>query len=148
MTTDVVAAAVLLVAGLLGVFVVIPAQTTEGEIYGLPPSLFPTVGAALLSLCCGLKVAVALGRGRASGERAEAPLTGRHWLHIASLAGGLIVCVIVIRHLGFLVGGPLTVAAAMLYMGSRKPLTIAAVAAGAPLAIDLFFWQLLSIPLP
>ena len=138
----------LLVVGLLGIFIVIPAQTTTGEIYGLPPSLFPTIGAVLMSACCGLKITLTVIRGSGDDEAAVEPMTGRHWLHIAAVTAGLIVSLVLIEQLGFLIGGPVAVAVFMLYMGSRKPLTLVAVAIGAPLAIYLFFWQLLSIPLP
>ncbi len=143
-----VAATVLLFAGLLGVFVIIPAQTTEGELYGLPPSLFPTIGAVLLSLCCGLRIALSFLRGDVGDDRTQEPISARHWRHIASLSAALIVCLVLIQQFGFLIGGPVTIATFMLYMGSRKRLTIAAVALGAPLVIYLFFWRLLSIPLP
>ena len=106
------------------------------------------VGVVLLSVCAGLKIVLAVVQ-RADGDAAAGEqLTWHHTGHIGALATGLVISLLLIEHLGFLIGGPITVAALMLYMGSRKPITLVAVAVGAPLVIYLFFWQLLRIPLP
>ena len=139
-------AAVLFVVGILGVFVIIPAEKSEGEDYGLSPAAFPTVGAVLLTGCAGLKFALSVLR-PANSDDIE-PMRWRHWSHIAMLAAALVVSLELIRQFGFLVGGPINVAAFMLYMGYLNPLGVITVSIGAPLAIYLFFWQLLGIPLP
>ena len=137
---------VLLAVGLIGTFIIVPAQTAQvGEVYGLPPSLFPMVGVVLLSVCAGLKIVLSMIQRWDDEEAAAEQLNWHHGRHIAALTAGLVVSVMLIEHLGFLIGGPITVAALMLYMGTRKPVTLVAVAIGAPLAIYLFFWQLLRI---
>jgi len=141
---------VLLLVGLIGTFIVVPAQTAKvGEVYGLPPSLFPMVGVVLLSVCAALKIVLSVVQPPTDDDGATGDqLNWYHWRHIAALAAGLIVSLLLIEHLGFLIGGPITVASLMLYMGVSKPVTLVATAVGAPLVIYLFFWQLLRIPLP
>ena len=145
---DAWAAAILVVAGLAAIFVVIPAQTGEGEAYGLPPAAYPTLGATVLTVCAGLLLIASIRpRGAERGDDSM-PAGPVAWRHAGVVLAVLAASFVVIRYLGFLIGGSLTIAAFMVYMGSRSAIGVAAVSIATPVAIYLFFWQLFSIPLP
>ena len=143
-------AAILFVAGLVAIFVVIPAQTGEGEQYGLPPSAYPTLGALLMTVCSAMLFVTSMLQRRKSPAQTEdaMPAGVVVWRHTAIVLAVLVVGYLLIRYLGFLIGGPVTIGAFMIYMGSRSVVETVAVSVAAPVVIYLFFWQLFSIPLP
>ena len=155
--TDVVASAFLFIAGLLAIFFVIPAESTEGEQYGLPPAMFPTVGAVAWTVMAGFMLVSSLRRVRTESEQA-APMQRREWVNLVIVAAILIGALGVMYYAGglldfmigtgFLISGALTVAVLMLYMGGRNLAVIVATSVVAPGVIYLAFWQLFRIPLP
>ena len=59
----------------------------------------------------------------------------------------LIAMVATFTWVGFVAGGPLTIAGFMIAMGERRPIPIVLTSVLAAGAIWLFFWQLLDVPL-
>ena len=155
--TDIIASAFLFIAGLLAIFVIIPAQTTEGEELGLPPSMFPTVGAVVITVMAALMLISSLRRPKLEFDEV-APIQRPEWINLAVAAVVMLGSLGVMGYAGsqldfmigtgFLISGVLTVAVLMLYMGGRNLAVIVATSLAAPGVIYLAFWQLFRIPLP
>jgi hypothetical protein len=104
--------------------IVIPMETSEGTWHGLSPYFYPMVmvsGVALAS--AGLLVQSLL--------RPDLYTDQPNPLSLQQLGFFLLICLIIlagvmlIHWFGFLIGGPLLIAGAMLFMGERNPLRIA-----------------------
>jgi len=145
---DVVAGLVLTLFGLVTLFVIIPAQVggKAGQA-GVAPDLFPLTLMALMTGLAALLFATRLwGSG---GEEGSAPLKAHNFFFIGTAALALLGSFLAIKHLGFITGGVLTVAAGMLVMeGRRHPLRVVAVSLAAPLAVYGVFRHLFTVLLP
>ena len=134
--------------GILMIFVVIPLDTEEGMYYGLPPTFFPTL------LCIGVTgCAVALAgrawlRLRAGGAQRPMPIRPRDLLMFAISSGLVIAGAVIIDFAGIIVGGPLLIAAFMLFLGERNLLRIALTATLPVGAVYLLARHVLHAPLP
>ncbi len=143
---EAIAGVVLTLMGLAMLFIGIPAQTTSGDEVGLPAAMFPTVSMALVTALAALLVVTRLLR---RGQDDEAPpMPPRIWRHLGFIVGLLGGGYLALDYLGYVAGGALTVAAMMVYMGARRPVTIIATAVIGPTLIYLFFWEVFRIPLP
>jgi hypothetical protein len=141
--------------GLMLLLVVIPVWVPDHEQggYGLGARVMPTIAAALATALALLFLAARLlgRRERTEAERAEdaaAPISRANWLFLLKAALFLAAVAVLFDRAGFLAAGPVTVAGFMVAMGERRAVPIAATALIAAAAIWLFFWQLLSFPLP
>lgn len=134
--------------GLLLIFVIIPGWTVSGTFYGLPPTLFPTVMAAGLTVSAvGLTLQAIRRRAMASDDR-PSPMTAWN-LAMFLLAGALAVLgVIGIDYLGVIYAGPMLIAAFMLFMGERSVLHIALTATLPVALVYLMARHVLHAPLP
>jgi len=143
--TDIIASAFLFIAGLLAIFLIIPAQSTEGEDLGLPPSMFPTLGAVVITVMAALMLISSLRRPKLEFDEV-APIQRPEWINLAVAAvvmlGSLGVMGYAGSQLDFMIG------TGFLYMGGRNLTAIVATSVAAPGVIYLAFWQLFRIPLP
>ena len=145
---DMVAAIGLLVFVVLMVFIVIPAETTDGVWHGLSPYFYPMVMLAGIALASVGLLVQALTSPDSYTDQAEAPLT---WpdLGFFSIAFAIILASTLALHwFGTWIGGFVMIAGLMLFMGELNPVRIAVVAV-ASLVINygLVTWAL-KIPLP
>lgn len=152
---DIISAAVVAAFGLLLLFVIIPGWVPRHEEggYGLGAQVMPritaTLATALAVLFC---LARLFGRRERSAiekqEDATPPIPRSSWVFLG-IASFLIVAVTAaFTWVGFLVAGPITVAGFMILMGERRPVPVVATSVISAAVIWLFFWQLLSFPLP
>ena len=144
---DIYGSAGLFILGLVVLFVVIPAEA-EGDTWsGVSPLFFPTVVAAGFTLACaGLFVQALLRPGGYEGM--EMPMARRD-LGFFLLACAIILgAVILIHNFGLVWGGPLLVAALMLFMGERNWLRIVPMSVVPVLVIAWFIINVLNAPLP
>lgn len=145
---DLVGGAALVVAGLLLVFVGIPFGTTQGQYFGLSPTFFPTVIAVCLTLCAAGLTLQAILRIRAGARSMPMPM--KAWnlgmfvlASLITLAG-----IILIDSFGILVGGPVLIAALMLFLGERNILRIALTAGVCVGLVYVLALHVLHTPLP
>lgn len=144
---DIWGGAGLMVLGLFVLFVVIPAEA-EGDTWsGVSPLFFPTVIAAGFTLACaGLLVQAILRPKPYDGMRM--PMT-RQDLGFFLLACAIVLgSVFVIHAVGLMWGGPLLVAALMLFMGERSLWRIVPMAVVPVLVAAFFITNVLNAPLP
>ncbi|MCZ7562446.1 MAG: tripartite tricarboxylate transporter TctB family protein [Burkholderiales bacterium] len=145
---DIVVGLLLTLFGLVSLFAIIPAQvgSAAGDA-GVAPDLFPLV---LMSLLTGLAVLLWVSRLVHHAKADEpAPLRPEDFFYILAASIVLAASFLAITHLGFIAGGVLTVAVAMLAMeGRHHPLRLVATSLLAPLAVFAFFRYLFSILLP
>ena len=142
---DAAAGGLLAALGALMLLVFIPGTIDDPGMDDLSPAFAPRIAAALLT---GLAVLLALRGLLLKPQRDEAPLGRRHAGFVALVAAWLAAAFLATWLAGYLVGGAVSVAGAMLMMRIRRPLPIGAVACGAPLVLWAVFWQILTIPLP
>lgn len=134
--------------GILLIFVVIPLDTEEGMYFGLPPTFFPTLLSVGMTGCAVALAAKAWLRLRARGPRRAPPLRLRN-LAMFVIAAVLVVSgVVAIDHLGMMVGGPLLIAALMLFLGERNAVRIGLTATLPVAAVYLLATHVLHAPLP
>lgn len=146
-TVDLIAGIGLLSFVAVMVFVIIPAENSEGIWHGLSPYFYPTVmlvGIAVSS--AGLVVQAALKKSLYDDQ----PNTLTWWqLGCFLLLGAIILaCVLVIDWFGLWIGGPLLIAAVMIYMGERKPLIIVPTGLATVAVVHVIVTYGLKIPLP
>ena len=142
---DAAAAGLLAALGALTLLVFIPGTIDDPGMDDLSPAFAPQVAAALLT---GLAVLLALGSAFRKPADDEQPFDRRHAGFVALAAAWLATTFLCTWLAGYLIGGAVSVAGAMLLMGIRRPVLIGAVACGAPLVLWAAFWQILTIPLP
>lgn len=134
--------------GVLLIFVVIPLDTEEGMYFGLPPTFFPTllsVGLTLLAMALAAKAWMRL---RSGGPRQPAPLRLRNLLMFC-ISGALVVAgAVIIDFFGMIVGGPLLIAAFMLFLGERSVIRVLATSTLPVAAVYLLATYVLQAPLP
>lgn len=145
---DLIGGAGLALLGILMIFIIIPASTEEGMFFGLSPTFFPTLLTVFLTACAlGLTAQAALRLWRKAPER-SVPMTGWHLL-MFFVAGGLTLGgIVVIDRFGMLIGGPVLIAALMVFLGERSPLRIV-LTATLPVGLVYFFaMHVLGTPVP
>jgi hypothetical protein len=144
---DLVGGALLCALSLALIFIVIPADHPGGRWTGLSPYFFPIVVAVAIAFFS-LALSIQAARQTYSTEEKQAPIT---WPQLAMLvlAMALIVAgVFVISRFGVWVGGPLLIAAMMLFMGERNPVFILPTATIPVLVVHVLVNQVLGSPLP
>tara|TARA_R110000868_G_scaffold411456_1_gene704234 strand:- start:8553 stop:9002 length:450 start_codon:yes stop_codon:yes gene_type:complete len=135
-------------AGILLIFVVIPLDTEDGMYFGLPPTFFPTllsVGLTVIALALAAKAWLRLRAGRALQ-----PMPIQLWnLAMFAIAATLVIAgVIVIDFFGIIAGGPLLIAALMLFLRERNPVRILLTSTLPVAAVYLLAIYVLHTPLP
>lgn len=144
---DIFGSAGLVVVGLLMLFVVIPAEADGTTWSGVSPLFFPTLVVTGFTLtCAALFVQAILKPGGYEGM--EAPLKLWNFGFSILACAIILAAVLVIQTAGLIWGGPLLIAALMLFMGERKPLRIVPMSV-IPVAVAYFFiTKVLNAPLP
>ena len=144
---DIYASAFLLAAGLLVLFVVIPAEADGPTWSGVSPLFFPTIVAAGFTIFCAALLFQALFR--PSGyEGQEMTLKLKNFGFFLVACAIILATILAIHYLGFLWGGPLLVAALMLFMGERNWLRIVPMSVVPVVIIYFFITKVLTAPLP
>ncbi|MFT5509390.1 MAG: hypothetical protein ACI89J_002473 [Hyphomicrobiaceae bacterium] len=146
-TVDLIAGIGLLSFVAMMVFVIIPAENSEGIWHGLSPYFYPTlmlVGIAASSL--GLVLQTAFKKQLYQDQ----PNSISRWQIGCFLLLGIVifVCVLVIDWAGLWVGGPLLIAATMVFMGERNPLVIVPTGFVTVAVVHVIVTYGLKIPLP
>ncbi|GGO53441.1 Tripartite tricarboxylate transporter TctB family protein [Roseovarius pacificus] len=134
--------------GLVMIFVIIPWQTEEGMYYGLPPTFFPTLLAAGLTICAVGLTVQSLIRGRAGHEGRSAPISRWNLLMFGILVSAIFAGIVIIDLIGMLVGAPLLIAVLMLLLGERSAPHIMATAVLPVGAIYYLALYVLHTPVP
>jgi hypothetical protein len=144
---DAVLGIFLLIISLVGIIFIVPRETYSlGYEAGLSPAFFPYLVLCLLGGLSGLLAISNLVKGRA-----EEPFP---LFENDTLKKFILSCCIVfgacltLNCLGFLIVGPLTVAAAMWLMGCRSWVQLAFVSPAGPILLYFIFSILLRQPLP
>lgn len=144
---DIYGGAGLLALGLVVLFVIIPAEA-EGDTWsGVSPLFFPTIIAAGFTLgCAGLLLRAILRP--AEYEGMEMPIKAQDLGFFLLACTIILAAVLAIHAFGFVWGGPLLVAALMLFMGERNWWRIVPMSV-VPVAVIFFFVnKVLNAPLP
>lgn len=143
---EIITGLLLLIAALVMIFVVVPAQTEFVDDASIQPSFYPglalwamAVFSALMALLAFLKPAVPNDTG---------PLTLKNFQTLLLLGAILAAAFVAMTYLGYIAGGVGLVAVLMIYMGVRNPILLVGVSLGAPVVAWLFFEVLLERPLP
>lgn len=145
---DMVAAIVLMVVGLTMIFIIIPAQTSPGEKYGVPPRTVPTAAMVVVTVMSGTLFIQRLIESKKAKDTRPSPLSRKHWAHIGAYTVLLFIGLAMIKFLHFVPGGILLLAVLMILTGQRKPVIIALVAVPVPILVYAGLWYGLRMPLP
>ena len=134
--------------GLIVLFVILPLEAGGETWSGVSPLFFPALIASAFTLCSGGLLLQALLRPGAYKGMEEKPVRREH-LGFFLLACAIIFAgVLLIHGIGILWGGPLLVAALMLFMGERNWLRILPISILPIVAIYFFVLRVLNAPLP
>lgn len=134
--------------GILLIFVVIPLDTEEGMYFGLPPTFFPTLLSVAMTGCAAALAVKAWLRLRSGGGLQVPPLRLRNLVMFLISAVLVASGVVAIDHLGMIAGGPLLIAALMLFLGERNAIRIGLTATLPVAAVYLLATHVLHAPLP
>lgn len=134
--------------GILLIFVVIPLDTEEGMYFGLPPTFFPILLSVGITACAvGLAAKSWLRLRSGTGLQAMPIRLGNLVMFLISAALA-VAGVVAIDFLGMIVGGPLLIAAFMLFLGERNAIRIGLTATLPVAAVYLLATHVLHAPLP
>jgi hypothetical protein len=125
---DIVAAIGLLAFVAVMVFVIIPAETTDGVWHGLSPYFYPMVMLAGIAVSSVGLLVQAVTRPAAYEEQPKVPITLSEFGFFLLASAIIFVSTLVLHWFGTWAGGFVMIAALMLFMGELNPLRIAAVA--------------------
>lgn len=150
---DILSGIFLALAGLFALFAVIPAQISGHSDYGLAPDFFPKVlmwiFVALSVLLAGHRI-YCVATSKPATKANTPPLIGKDWLFIAGFSVFMAVIYLVMKHVGFIVGGILAVATVSILMGDLRahPIRMVLVAVIAPTIVYYGFKELFYVFLP
>jgi hypothetical protein len=136
------------IVGLLLIFVIIPMGTEKGAYYGLSPTFFPTVVAAIMTLCAvGLAVQGWLHMRSSTEPR---PIPVRRWNIVMFLLAASISIggVVAIEFFGLVFVAPVLIAVFMLFLGERNLLLIGLTSTLPVALVYLLAANVLRAPLP
>ena len=145
---DLAGGVLLALFGILLIFVVIPLDTEDGVYFGLPPEFFPVLLSVGLTAFAGALATKAWLRLRAGGALQPMPIRLRNLVMFGISAALVIAGALVIDYFGMLAGGPLLIAAFMLFLGERSVLRILATATLPVAVVYLLATYVLRAPLP
>lgn len=144
---DIYGGAGLLILGLVMIFVVIPLEAGGDTWSGVSPLFFPTIIASGFTLGSLALLLRALLR-PAAYEGMDTPVK-RQNLGFFMLSCAIVLAgVLAIHRLGIVWGGPLLVAALMLFMGERRWLRIVPISVVPIVVIYFFVTRVLNAPMP
>lgn len=116
--------------------------------FGLPPTFFPTLLSVGLVACAAALAAKAWLRLRAGGGLQAMPIRPWNLLMFLAAAALVIAGAVVIDFFGMVAGGPLLIAAFMLFLGERNVIRIVVTATLPVAAVYLLAIYVLHAPLP
>ena len=151
--TDILSGLLLALAGLVTIYVIIPAEISGHSDYGLAPDFFPLVLAWFFVV---LAVALAGHRiyqtvaGKPETEGDAPPLYVHDWLFIAGFAAFMAVLYAIIEYAGFIVGGATAIVVVSSLMGDlrKHPVRLATIALIVPVAVFYAFKTFFYVFLP
>lgn len=144
---DLIGGIFMLALSLCMIFVVIPAETQEGVWFGLSPYFFPTLLMAGIAFASALLIVQSVTR-PARGSEPPLALSPRQLAMFGIVAAIIVAGVVAIDLLGLWTGGPVLIAALMLFMGERRPLRIVATSIIPVAVVHLVVFYVLRSPLP
>lgn len=145
---DLAGGVALALAGIVLIFIVIPLDTEEGTYFGLPPTFFPTLLSIGLTLIAAALATKAWLRIRSGGALQEAPIRLRNLLMFGIAAVLVVSGAVIIDLFGMIAGGPLLIAAFMLFLGERNVIRVLATSTLPVAAVYLLATYVLRAPLP
>lgn len=116
--------------------------------FGLPPTFFPTLLSVGLTLIAVALATKAWFRLRAGGALQQAPVRLRNLLMFCIAAALVVSGAVVIDFFGIIAGGPLLIAAFMLFLGERSAIRVLATSTLPVAAVYLLATYVLRAPLP
>lgn len=145
---DIYSGGLLLLAGLVTIFVIVPLQIDSGGDYGLDPSFFPLTTLWLIVLMAAVLIAHRLLTQET--ESSSAPLDGMNWLFICAASVLLAVAYYGMITIGFIATSLILIALLMIATGARRKnwLAIATVPIIAPFAIYFLLDRIFVVQLP
>jgi Tripartite tricarboxylate transporter TctB family len=120
---DIVVAALLLVLVGVMLFVVIPMEDEGGKWHGLSPYFFPVLMLFGVAVSCVGLLYQALTKPSMYVDQPN-PLTWSDLGFFLLISAIIFVTTVIIHRYGMWIGGPLMIAAAMIFMGERSPIRI------------------------
>ena len=147
--SDIISGSLLVLAGLLMIFVIVPQQIASSSDYGLDPAFFPLT---LLWLIIAMAVLLVVTRIRQPPDppEKEPVLDRRNWGFIVGATVFLLVGFIAIEKLGFVIAGTLMIAILMFILELRglNWIEVIGIAAIAPFTIFWLLYHVFSVQLP
>lgn len=144
---DIIASVALIGFAAVLAFVIIPFENAGGVWHGLSPYFYPMImlaGIALASV--GLFVQAVTKPSLYDDQPNPISLSQVGFFALVSVV--ILAGAILIDFVGFWIGGPILIAAVMLFMGLRNPLIIVPVAIGAVAVVSIIVSWGLKTPLP
>ena len=145
---DIYGGAGLLVLGLLVLFVIIPLEAGGETWSGVSPLFFPALVAGGFTLCSAGLLLQALFRPATYEGREETPVRKQNLGFFLLACAIVFLGVLLIHGIGILWGGPLMVAALMIFMGERNWIRIVGISVLPIVAIYFFVVRVLNAPMP
>lgn len=144
---DIYGGAGLVALGLLILFVIIPLEVGGDTWSGVSPLFFPTIIVAGFTIASLALLLQALLRPK-TYEGMAFPIRRENFAFFLLACGIVLAGVLAIHGLGIVWGGPLLVAALMLFMGERNWRRIVPISILPILAIYFFVTRVLTAPMP
>lgn len=144
---DIVGGVIMLVFSISMIFVIIPAETMQGQWTGLSPYFYPMLMSGGIGVfAIGLLAQTTLRPNYYTDQ--AVPLTAIQFGMFLIIAAIVFAGVLAIDNFGIWIGGAFTIAAVMLFMGERNPLIIVPTALIPIAVVYLIVTYLLRSPLP
>lgn len=147
--SDLISGSLIVLAGLLMIFVIVPVQINSSSDYGLDPAFFPLLLLWLIVIMGVLLVASRIPQ-TLEPPRAEPVLDRWNWLFIVGTSVFLLVGFIAMQTFGFVVAGVVMLALLMFVIELRRLnwIEVIGVSLLAPFVIYYLLYHLFSVQLP
>jgi hypothetical protein len=147
--SDLISGSLLVVAGLVMIFIIVPQQINSSSDYGLDPAFFPLALLWLIAVMAVLLVATRL-RQPADPSDQEPVFDRRNWGFIIGASLFLVLAFVAIKTLGFVIAGTVLVAMLMFALELRKLnwVEMIGIAAIAPFTIHWLLYNIFNVQLP
>ncbi len=140
-----------LIGGLFVVFILIPIGIDEPgnvELSALAPAYWPRIIClALAALGAAMLIRGWLNRS-SSDEEAASLFSGIIWWRSGLVIAGTFALYSSLDYLGLVLAGAIALVLLMLLAGERRPVLIACISVGVPVALYIFFTKAAGIPIP
>lgn len=143
-TLDLWAGLLIVLAGLLGLFYLIPTHIGDGFGFGLSPRFFPYLCVGAITV---LGAVLFINRLLSQVDTRRIEFSRRHFARLLLLAALIALSLVLLQWLGYLAGAAFLVAGFMLAMGEKRLSRLVPTAVLWPLALWLLFKLALGAPL-